>query len=83
MPTLEGEEVHNVKSGTQSGARLLLRGKGIPKLRGNRRGDLYAHVEVDIPRKLSKDQRRLFEQLGTALDGEPRSSDSGLFSKFR
>ena len=83
VPTLEGDETHNVKPGTQSGSRLLLRGRGIPKLRGSRRGDLYAHVEVDIPQRLTRDQRKLFEELGQALEGESKQSDGGLFGKFR
>ncbi len=82
VPTLEGEETHTVKPGTQSGARLMLRGKGIPKLRGSRRGDLYAHVEVEIPTKLTREQRRLFESLRTALDGEDSKSHGGLLGKL-
>ena len=83
IPTLGGDRVHSVRPGTQPGARLRLRGEGIPRLRGGRRGDLYAHIEVEIPKKLNRDQRALFERLGKALDGESRSSDGSLFGKFR
>ena len=83
VPTLEGDEVHTIKPGTQSGARLLLRGKGVPRLRGNRRGDLYAHVEVGIPKKLSSEQRKLFEQLAEELKADASAADSGFFGKLR
>ena len=83
VPTLEGSEVHSIRPGTQSGARLLLRGKGVPRLRGNRRGDLYAHVDVVVPKKLSAEQRKLFEQLGDSLEAERPAADSGFFGKLR
>ena len=83
VPTLEGDEVHTIKPGTQSGARLLLRGKGVPRLRGSRRGDLYAHVEVQIPKKLSSEQRNLFEQLDEQLRKEAGAADGGFFGKLR
>ena len=83
VPTLEGEETHTVRPGTQSGSRLLLRGKGVPKLRGSRRGDLYAHLEVHIPKKLNRDQRELFERLGKALKAAPEHADGGFFGKLR
>ena len=83
VPTLEGEETHTVRPGTQSGNRLRLRGRGIPKLRGSRRGDLYAHLEVDIPKKLSRKQRELFEELGETFKTDGRPLDSGFFGKLR
>ena len=83
VPTLEGDEVHTIKPGTQSGGRLLLRGKGVPRLRGSRRGDLYAHVEVEIPRKLSPEQRKLFEQLEHQLETDAGATDGGFFGKLR
>ena len=63
VPTLEGEETLSIRAGTQAGQRLKLRGMGVPEVRGSRRGDLYAHVIVDIPRKLTREQRRIFEDL--------------------
>ncbi len=83
VPTLEGEQTHHVKPGTQSGARLMLRGQGVPKLRGGRRGDLYAHLEVGIPTKLTREQRKLFESLAESLGGAGEEPDPGLLGKFR
>ena len=83
IPTLEGEEIHTVKPGTQSGARLMLRGKGIQRVRSGRRGDLYAHVHVQIPKKLSGQQRELFEQLGAALVAGQDPDEESFFDKLR
>lgn len=83
VPTLEGGEVHTVKPGTQSGTHLLLRGKGVAQVRGRRRGDLYAHLEVDVPKRLTADQRRLLEELGKTFDGPSPPPQNGIFSKIR
>ena len=83
VPTLEGEETHKVRPGTQNGQRLVLRGKGVAQVNGRRRGDLYAHIEVDIPRRLNRKQRELFEKLGKALDSDQRGSRTGFFRKLR
>lgn len=83
VPTLEGEEVHSIKPGTQSGHRLCLRGKGVPHVRGSQRGDLYAHVDVEVPKRLSREQRELFEQLGASLEADRTDSGKGFFDKLR
>lgn len=64
IPTLEGDSKHTIVEGTQPGTVVRLRGKGIPKLRGNNsRGDLYANLVVEIPKKLTERQRELLKKL--------------------
>ena len=46
LTTLDGDEKLDIRAGTQTGARLTLRGRGVPRLRSSTRGDLYVHVEV-------------------------------------
>src|SRR5207249_2134689 len=80
VPTLDGDETVKVPEGTQTGTTLRLRGKGMPDLSGRGRGDLFATVQVKTPKKLTRDQRRLLEQLATALPAEkfeprPRGED--------
>jgi molecular chaperone DnaJ len=70
VPTLEGEEVISIPAGTQSGNVLRLRNKGVPRLRRNGRGDQLVVVRVAVPIKLSREQRRLFQELGETLDPE-------------
>ena len=70
MPTLDGTETVKVPEGTQTGTTLRLRGKGMPDVNGRGRGDLFATVQVQTPRKLTKEQRQLLEQLAKALPKE-------------
>ena len=67
VETLEGTVEVEVKAGTQPGETIVLRHKGLPELRRNRRGDLRVVVDVVIPRKLDRDQKRLLEQLADSL----------------
>lgn len=60
VPTPEGDVALRIPAGTQSGRRLRLRGKGVPKLQGGERGDLYVRVMVQIP----EDADRVRDALG-------------------
>ena len=76
VPTLDGSETIKVPEGTQTGTTLRLKGKGMPDVNGRGKGDLFATVQVQTPRKLNKEQRQLLEQLSKALPKdkfEPRS----------
>jgi molecular chaperone DnaJ len=70
VPTLDGVENVKVPEGTQTGTTLRLRGKGMPDVNGRGRGDLFATVQVQTPRKLTREQRHLMEQLAKALPKE-------------
>ena len=62
--------------GTQTGTTLRLRGKGMPDVSGRGRGDLFATVQVQTPKKLTKEQRQLIDQLSKVLPKdkfEPRA----------
>ena len=72
VPTLHGPVTLKVPAGTPSGKTFRVRGKGAPK-RGGGHGDLLATVVVDVPRKLSKEQKKLVEQLGEATETSPRA----------
>ena len=70
VPTLDGTESVKVPDGTQTGTTLRLRNKGMPDVNGRGRGDLFATVQIQMPRKLSREQRQLLEQLAKALPKE-------------
>lgn len=72
VPTLEGWAVLVLPPGTQSGQVLRLRGKGLPRLDGERRGDLYATVRVLIPRGLDARTQEIFRQLERLIPENPR-----------
>ncbi len=76
VPTLDGEETVRVPEGTESGSVLRLRGKGMPNISGRGRGDLHVVVQVMTPRKLTKEQKKLLEQLAATMpaqQSEPKS----------
>jgi molecular chaperone DnaJ len=70
VPTLDGVDKIKVPEGTQTGTTLRLRGKGMPDVNGRGRGDLFATVQVQTPKKLTKDQRHALEQLAKTLPKE-------------
>jgi DnaJ-class molecular chaperone len=63
VPTIKGELKVKVRAGTPSGMMLRLKGEGVPHLRGFGRGDQYVRLLVKVPAKLSRVQKRLFEEL--------------------
>ena len=71
VDTPGGEAKVRVTPGTSTGRRLRLRGRGIPNPKGSR-GDLYAEARIMVPRKLTDDERRLFEELGRVSTFDPR-----------
>jgi len=83
VPTLEDPEKVKIPEGTQSGAKFRLRGKGIPDVNGGGRGDLWVHIEVRIPSRLTREQKKLFEQLREGLPEETAPSEKGLFDKVK
>ncbi len=70
VPTLDGAESVKVPEGTQTGTTLRLRGKGLPDVSGRGHGDLFATVQGHTPKKLTREQRHLLEQLAKALPKE-------------
>ncbi|HYA17194.1 MAG TPA: DnaJ C-terminal domain-containing protein, partial [Bryobacteraceae bacterium] len=83
VPTLEGPHALLIPEGTQSGAELRITGKGLPEVQGRRRGDLVVKCEVRIPAKLTKDQKRLFEELAQTLPVNNEPHEKGLFAKVK
>ncbi|HZT72836.1 MAG TPA: molecular chaperone DnaJ [Terriglobales bacterium] len=84
VPSPWGEEKVQVPAGTTSGTELPpLRGKGVPRLNGRGRGDLHVIVDLEVPRKLTREQRLLIEQLAEALPNDNRPRERGLFEKVR
>jgi molecular chaperone DnaJ len=85
VPGLGSEEKLKIPEGTQSGAVFRIRGKGLADPHGGGKGDLYYHVRVLTPTKLTRDQRKLIEQLGTTLkvENKPAERGSSLFDKVK
>jgi molecular chaperone DnaJ len=85
VPTLDGDEQIEIEPGTQPGALITLKGRGMPALRRGRTGDQIVVVNVVIPRNLSDEQRDLLERLSATLDERNLAAahDEGLFAKVK
>jgi len=85
VPGLNGEEKLKIPEGTQSGAVFRIKGKGLADPRGGGKGDLYYHVRVLTPTKLTREQRKLMEQLGATIrvDNKPADRNSSIFDKVK
>ncbi len=85
VPGLGGDEKLKIPEGTESGAVFRVRGKGLADPHGGGKGDLYYHVRVLTPTKLTREQRKLIEQLGASLkvENKPAERGSSLFDKVK
>jgi molecular chaperone DnaJ len=85
VPGLDGEERLKIPDGTQSGAVFRIKAKGLPDPHGGGRGDLYYLVRVITPSKLTRDQRKLMEQLDATLkvENKPAERNSSIFNKMK
>jgi molecular chaperone DnaJ len=90
LATPAGNVDVNVSAGSPSGTIVTFRGKGMPNVSGRGKGALHVRLVVDVPRKLSKDQRKLVSDLGKTMPmekGEPtapdESRDKSVFEKVR
>ena len=69
VPTLYGNVDLTIPAGTQNGEKMRLRGKGVENVNTKRKGDMYVITKIIIPEKLSRDQKKLFDELSkTELD---------------
>jgi molecular chaperone DnaJ len=78
IPTVDGPSKLKIPAGTQPGKTLTLKGKGVPRLRSNGRGDQVVIINIDIPSRLTAEQRQLFEKLAQSLGSEVRPSEKGF-----
>ncbi len=83
VPTLDGDVPLEVPAGTQPGETITMAGRGLPPLGRGRTGDLRVVVNVVIPRKLSRKQRELLEQLSDSLTEENLREPEGMLAKLK
>jgi molecular chaperone DnaJ len=83
-PSLDGDVQVQINPGTQPGEVLVVRGEGMPRLRRpGRRGDLRVVVNVVVPRRLNREQRKLTEKLAESMTEENIRTDEGLVGKLK
>jgi molecular chaperone DnaJ len=82
VPTPYGPEKLKVPSGTQSGTICRLRGKGAPRPQRSGKGDLFIIVHVATPAELSKEQKKLYEELRKSSPAEAQPLEHGLLERL-
>jgi molecular chaperone DnaJ len=83
VPTVDGDVKLKIPSGTQPGKIIRMRGKGVPHLRSNSRGDQLVIVNITIPKKLDVEERELFEKLAEKMDGKVLPQERGFLDKLK
>jgi len=83
VPTLDGEVELELEPGTQPGAVVVLRGRGMPVLQGRGRGDHRVLVNVVLPRVLTDEQRRLLQEFEASAGEDAYRSDEGILHKLK
>lgn len=82
IPTIEGLVEITIPAGTQHGQSFRLAGRGMPDVRGGRRGDQYVVVQLVVPKDLNPEQKALLRKVG-GLTGKPEKVAKGFFDRLR
>ncbi len=84
IPTVDGPVKYQLKEGTQPGDVITLKGKGVPYInRNNVRGDAFATIDLEVPRKLSDEQKRLIQEFDDSTSSSNYSKREGFFDKLK
>ena len=83
VPTIDGNVTYRIPDGTQPGDVLRLRGKGVQRLQREGRGDMMVRVVIEVPKRLSKQQRDLLEQLELALTEKNFEKKGSFMDKLK
>lgn len=83
IPTVDGPTKLKIPAGTQPGKVFTLRGKGSPILRSNQRGDQKVIINVEIPTRLTDEQRQHFEALAASMGTEVRPQEKGFLDSLK
>lgn len=67
VPTIDDKQLNlKIPPGTKNGTKMRLPGHGLPNMKGNKKGDLYVRIQIIIPKNLSKEQKKLVEELAAS-----------------
>ena len=81
IPTIDGKVKYNLPAGTQGETTFRLKGKGIPKLNRNTRGDQYVTVHIQVPKTMNAEARSALRSFDEAMKKGGKSHKHGLFDK--
>ncbi len=83
VPTIDGATNLSIPAGTQPGKVFTIRGKGVPHLRSNGRGDQQVMINVEVPTRLTPEQRKIFEELAETLGSEVKPEEKSFIDRLK
>ncbi len=83
VPTIDGPAKLRIPSGTQPGKSFVMKNKGVPFVRSNGRGDQIVMINVEVPSRLTDEQRELMEKLAATLGSEVNPQEKGFFERLK
>ena len=83
VPTLDGKVKFSIHEGTQPGDEFKLSGKGIQRLNGSGRGDQYVRITIEIPKKLTNEQKELLKKFEESSSDSNYQKRKGFFDKLK
>jgi len=83
VPTLDGEEKLTIPAGTQPDTLFRIRGAGVARAGGRGRGDLYVNVSLNVPKRLTRDQRELIARLSETEAAENQPIQRKILDKVK
>jgi molecular chaperone DnaJ len=83
VPTLEGKATIKIPAGTQSGAAFRVKGKGIKNLQGYGYGDLHARIQVEVPTRLTHEQKAKLQEFAALCNGQEAPMAQSFFEKAK
>lgn len=83
VPTIDGKVEYEISEGTQSGIKFRLRGKGVKYIGREAYGDQYVTVVVEVPKKLTKQQKELLQKFDDSLEEKNQAKRQSFFEKLR
>ena len=82
VPTLKGPKTITIPSGSQFGDRIALKGEGVPHIRGTGIGDFIIELLIQVPKRLTKQQKELLEKLDESFQDSKKKNNGGFFQRI-
>jgi molecular chaperone DnaJ len=82
VPTIHGKSYLSIPKGTQSGEVYTLKGEGVPRLRGQGKGDMHIEIKVTTPTELTERQKELLKEFEKIESGKKQKQGDGFFKKI-
>lgn len=83
VPTIDGKVKYTIPEGTQNGATFRFKGKGVKKINRSDRGDQYVHVNIEVPKNLTKKQKDLLKEFESSLSDANYNKRKNFFDRIK